>query len=488
MGTAMMKRIIPAMLFAVIACLFVVMGTTACDSASSLDDDYFTPPSSEDSPAPPPIDASPDQGVENTNTPPPPPETYPGPGVELLPYNGVVEHLFFHEVIAWPELAFDGGPDEAGYDDYMITALEFERVLESLHRNGFILVDLNDVWSEYTNESGEQRMRRNTLMLPEGKKPLVFSFDDINFYEYMQGFGFMDQLVIGDDGGIWAAGTDPSGNAIISQDYTAVTILDRFIMENPDFSMHGVKGCIALTGYQGILGYRTQFDRNDDSPEARLDRMLEIARVRPVVDKLKETGWYFASHSYGHIGLHRNPLETVKDDAQRWMDEVGSLVGETMIFIYPFGSRLDGGDVYSTGPAFWFYYDLGFRIFASVGSEPFTRIKPDLAAVVLDRMNVDGITLRGIVQQGAYERFLRFYDAAEIYDDRRPDFGVRWQNGAQGAEAGEPSGAEYGEPGYGSGESGAEYGDPGFGSGETGVEDGELGVEGGETGVEGPSA
>ena len=341
--------------------------------------------------------------------------------MELVPYNGVVEHLFFHELIAWPELAFRNGPMQKGYDDYMITVLEYERILDSLYQNDFILVDINDIWSEYTNESGQQRMRRNTLMLPEGKKPLVFSFDDINFYQYMIGDGFMNRLIIGDDGDIWAIGIDPHGNEVISQDLTVVTILDRFVNDNPDFSMYGIKGCIALTGYEGILGYRTNFDRNNDTPEANLIRMQEIARVRPVVERLKETGWYFASHSFGHISIAERSLETVRGDAQRWMDEVGSLIGETQIFIYPFGSRLDGGDVFDTGPAFRFYHSLGFRIFASVGYEPFTRIKPDISAVVLDRMNVDGITLRG-----ARNRFLRFYDAAEVFDDRRPEFGVNW--------------------------------------------------------------
>ena len=410
-----------AMLFAVIACLLIVIGATACGSASSLDD--LDPPAT---PAeiPPPADDDPPPPQEPPAEPtevPAPPATYPGPEVELFQYDGVVEHIFFHEVIAWPEMAFNGGPDQKGFDDYMVTVLEFERILESLHSNGFILVDLNDVWSEHTNDQGQQRMRRNTLMLPEGKKPLVISFDDINFYEYMRGSGFMDQLIIGEDGNIWATGIGPDGSTVVSQDYTVVTILDRFVMENPDFSLHGVKGCIALTGYEGILGYRTQFNRNDDTADNRLNRMLEIAQVRPVVDKLIETGWYFASHSYGHIGIDRLSLDVVTADAQRWMDEVGSLVGETKIFIYPFGARLDGGDVYDTGPAFRFYHDLGFRIFASVGFEPFTRIKSDIAAVVLDRMNVDGITLRGM-----RERFLRFYDAAEIFDDSRPDYGVNW--------------------------------------------------------------
>ena len=366
------------------------------------------------------------EGSLNTDELPPespPSPLFPGPDVELFPWpaDRPVEHLFTHEVIVWPELAFRPGPMQRNYDNNMITVLEFERILESLHQNGFILVDINSVWSEYTNEDGQQRMRRNVLMLPEGRKPLVFSFDDINFYEYMMGYGFMSRLIVGEDGEIWEIGTDPDGNEIITQGNTVVTILDRFVRENPDFSLHGAKGTLALTGFEGILGYRTQFDRNNDTPEARLFRMQEIALVRPVIDRLKETGWNFASHTYGHIWLDREPLEVVKADGERWLEEVGSLVGETKVFIYSYGSRLDGNDVWYTGPAQLFYIDLGFRLFASVGREPFTRVKPDVPAVMMDRMSVDGNTLRN-----RREQFMRFYDAAEIFDDRRPDFGNTW--------------------------------------------------------------
>jgi len=407
----------PATLFAVITCLLIAGSLAACGGGLQ-DADTETPPApGEDAVTPSP---TPEPAATASPSPTPTPE----PEVELFRYTGVVEHIFFHEVIAWPELAFDGDSGQKGYDDNMVTVSEYNKILQSLHRNNFILVDLNDVWSEYTNEDGARRMRKNTLMLPEGKKPLVISFDDLSFYKYMAGDGFMEKYIIGDDGEIWASGIDPNGNPIISQDHAAITLLDKFVRENPGFSLGGAKGCIALTGYEGILGYRTHTDRGNDTQEFKLNRMQEIARVRPVVQRLKETGWYFATHSFGHINLETASLEKVKDDANRWLNEVGSLVGETKIFIYPFGTRLDGNDVWDTGPALRFYHELGFRIFASVGREPFTRIKPDIAAVMLDRMNCDGITLRN-----RRERFLRFYDAREVFDPSRPSGGgytVQW--------------------------------------------------------------
>ena len=121
---------------------------------------------------------------------------------------------------------------------------------------------IEDVWSEVTDESGTH-MVRNTLMLPEGKKPLVISFDDVNYYDYMLEEGFTSKLVVGEDGQIWAECTDPyTQETFLTQDLDATTILDQFVLEHPDFSLNGAKAIFSLTGYQGILGYRTQNDRS----------------------------------------------------------------------------------------------------------------------------------------------------------------------------------------------------------------------------------
>ena len=44
-------------------------------------------------------------------------------------------------------------------------------------------------------------------------------------------------------------------NMIIPND--VLTILEDFIEAHPDFSYRGARGTIAVTGYNGIFGYRT---------------------------------------------------------------------------------------------------------------------------------------------------------------------------------------------------------------------------------------
>ena len=218
-----------------------------------------------------------------------------------------VEHLFFHPIIAYPQWAFHDcsatQSEKEGLDDWMVTVDEFNKIIQSVYDKGFILVAMEDVWSEVTGEDGVARMQRNTLMLPEGKKPLVISFDDVNYYEYMLEQGFTSKLVLGDDGQIWAECTDPyTKQTFLTQDLDATTLLDQFVLAHPDFSLNGAKAIFSLTGYQGILGYRTQNDIDiaaDDPARPAFDanRAAEIEAVKPILQRLKETGWTFGSHT-----------------------------------------------------------------------------------------------------------------------------------------------------------------------------------------------
>lgn len=376
-------------------------------------------------------------------TPAPTPEPTPTPQID--PYDAVenywskdqlvqewgpaqvVEHLFFHPVIAYPTWAFEDckipQSQREGLDDWMLTVEEYNKILQSVYEKGYILVRIEDVWSEVTDETGTH-MVRNTLMLPEGKKPLIISFDDVNYYQYMLEQGFTSRLLVGEDGQIWAECTDPyTQETFLTQELDAVTILDQFVLEHPDFSLNGAKAIMALTGYQGILGYRTQTNDEISDPQElaafEANRQEEIQAVKPVIERLKETGWTFGSHSWGHINLDSKALSGIQRDTERWLNEVGSLVGETTIMVYPHGARPDGNDWHNTGEEFKYLHSKGFRVFASVGIESFSYIKKDISAVICDRLHPDGTTLRW-----SRSRYLQFYDAKDIIDlEVRPDLG-----------------------------------------------------------------
>ena len=408
--------------------LLLLLSLTACSSAPAPGSDGPSQPEPPAQAETPEADApaEPEPEPYTILDPTVQPEGGVRDGVTYVPYDGVVEHLFFHPVVAYPELAFDGDSKSDGIDDWMVTAGEYLKILESVYEKGYVLVDIADCWSEQTDESGQTRMVKNTLYLPEGKKPLILSYDDVNYYEYMLANGFTYKLIIGEDGKLWSWGLDPQGNEVVSRDLDAVTILDKFVEEHPDFSPFGAKGCLSLTGYEGILGYRTQTDSKSWTAEQEANRQREIEAVKPIVAELKRTGWTFGSHTWGHISLNTRTFDTVTADMQKWFAEVGSLVGETSVLFYPFGGRLDGDDVQQSGPAFRWMQEHGFRIFCSVGIDSWSKCKSDISAVICDRLHPDGTTLRSAK---ARERYMKFYDAKDIIDlSVRPQREVGWMS------------------------------------------------------------
>ena len=343
-------------------------------------------------------------------------------GVAYAAWDGIVEHLFFHPLIAYPELAFDGDAQEKGLDDYMVTVDEFNKILDSCYANDYVLVDIGSVWSETAGEDGTPVMVRNTLYLPEGKKPLILSYDDTNYYPYMLENGFTYKLILDEDGRVTSWGLNPQGEEVVSRELDAIPALDKFVEEHPDFSPFGAKASLSLTGYEGILGYRTQTDGTVEwTDELEAARQAEREAVKPIIAELKRTGWTFGSHTWGHVNLAKKSLSVIQEDTEKWLDEVGSLVGETPILYYPHGARPDGGDWTQTGPIFQYLQEKGFRVFCSVGTESFSYIKKDICAVICDRLHPDGLTLRY-----SRKRYLQFYDAKDILDPVRPDFGVDW--------------------------------------------------------------
>ena len=408
--------------------LLLLLSLTACSSAPAPGSDGPSQPEPPAQTETPEADApaEPEPEPYTILDPTVQPEGGVRDGVTYVPYDGVVEHLFFHPVVAYPELAFDGDSKSDGIDDWMVTAGEYLKILESVYEKGYVLVDIADCWSEQTDESGQPRMVKNTLYLPEGKKPLILSYDDVNYYEYMLANGFTYKLIIGEDGKLWSWGKDPQGKEVVSRDLDAVTILDKFVEEHPDFSPFGAKGCLSLTGYEGILGYRTQTDSKSWTAEQEANRQKEIEAVKPIVAELKRTGWTFGSHTWGHISLNTRTFDAVTADMQKWFAEVGSLVGETSVLFYPFGGRLDGDDVQQSGPAFQWMQEHGFRIFCSVGIDSWSKCKSDISAVICDRLHPDGTTLRSAK---ARERYMKFYDAKDIIDlSVRPQREVGWMS------------------------------------------------------------
>lgn len=299
------------------------------------------------------------------------------PAPEMVIYRGDLFNIFFHPLIAKPEIAFKGKQKDH-FMDWYVTAGEFKKILNELYMSDFVLVDIKELY-DVENKDGVRKVAGKKAMVPAGKKPMILSIDDLSYYEFVRENGSVHKLVIDDNGGI-AAWTDSETGGELSYDQDIVTYVEEFIKEHPDFSIRGAKGIIALTGYEGVLGYQTQ-NLKDSGYEKEKENAIAV------VKKLKELGWHFASHSWGHLNLPDIPVEWFMNDTNRWDREVRSILGDTDLYIYPFGAGLEKHEEKHK-----VLRDRNFIMFFGVGSGYGYYESDDY--IYMNRRNIDGVYFR----------------------------------------------------------------------------------------------
>ena len=287
----------------------------------------------------------------------------------LVDYTGDVPHIFFHSLIVYPELVFtDTVTPMGGYNSGFSEKAELEKILPQLYERGYVLYDLDALW-----EMTDSGMQRKPILLPPGKTPLILSVDDV---AYAYGDGFAQQLFVDENGELMYRVNNPQGGVDIMPDGDVMGVVDAFVEQHPDFSYRGHKGTIALTGFQGAFGY------DYDIPE-------QADQIRTVSSALKEDGWNFASHSYTHnrVNNYYGPgcaVEKISYDINKWVDHVVPCIGETRLFIAPFGYRVQQ-------PALQCILDAGFEIYCTVDSRVYNELNPDYA--LMSRIEIGGYSM-----------------------------------------------------------------------------------------------
>ncbi len=339
-----------------------------------------------------------------------------------------VTHIFFHTLIVDPARAFDGDSDSEGYNQYMVTLDEFSRIMNTMYEEGYVMVSMHDMVE--MDDNG--RMTGKTIKLPEGKTPFVLSEDDVCYYHYMSDDGFAEKLIIDDEGRVKNTYIDEDGNVLVG-DYDVVPWIDDFVEQHPDFSYHGHKGTIALTGYEGVLGYRTDevyltreesrltstqrdfFAQNPDFDED--DWQNEVDQATSVANAMKAEGWEFASHTWGHIDPLKNSLESFERDTDRWEQNVETIVGKTDIIIFAFGADIDTSwKAYSDDNEYFQYLkEKGFDIFCCVDSTKCLVLISD-NCMRMGRRDIDGY--RMYYNPGMLSDL---FDVDDVWDESRPD-------------------------------------------------------------------
>ncbi len=328
---------------------------------------------------------------------------------KLETFRGAIEHLVIKPLIVDPVTAFDRDPYAAAAFDTMLTTLEFERILEALYANDYILVDQ----SRLMTGAGE----RFALELPEGKKPLVLVLEGLNYFVTRRATGNCWDLQLDASGQVCGVWPGPDGNLIVRRESEAVGILDAFVEAHPDFSFDGAKGLITLSGYEGVFGRVTDPDQLDDKnralaalgyPELVLgpaDYEANRTQVQAIIRQLLRTGWQIGTSTYGMINLQNASLEQVQSDWAKWQSQIESLTGPVTALSFPNGAVLQADD-----PRRQFLEGQGIRVFSGLGATPY--IVRNEHTVYTDKVQVSGFSL---THPGLY-RLERFFEASLVID------------------------------------------------------------------------
>jgi hypothetical protein len=296
-------------------------------------------------------------------------------------YEGDLLNIFFHALIARPEIAFKGKRKDH-YLEWFVTADEYKKILNELYLQNYVLVDIREFYT-VTYTGNKKTVQTNKFLIPKGKRPFILSVDDLSYYETNRKNGTVHKLVLDKNGGI-AAWTDTPSGGEISYDLDIITVTEDFIKKHPDFSIRGAKGIIAPTGFEGVLGYRTQADNSKAAGYKK-----EVEDAVKVANKLKEMGWRFASHSYRHLNMPKVSMAKFVEDANLWDKEVKPILGETDLYIYPYGAALEKQE-----DKHKILRDRNFNLFFGVGSGYDCRIGSKSEYIFLTRRNIDGCYFR----------------------------------------------------------------------------------------------
>ena len=330
-------------------------------------------------------------------------------------------HLSFLSLIAEPDVAFglENEQEVSVLDQSRLTVDEFHQILQQLYDRGYVLVKLTDL-----AEAGEDGiMMGKELKLPQGKKPLILSQQNVSYDLEYTGMGLASRLVLDENGKPVSEKILSDGTAVTGA-YDIVPCVDAFVEEHPDFSHDGAKGILGITGYNGLLGYRTEdmLASSEGNKYASkygvFDTAAEKEAVKPVIAALKEDGWEFACNGYGTINYASDP-DQIKADVQQWKTGVGQLLGEVNILFYPSGTDVGDTNVYaSDNEKYSFLKSEGFRYFSAmdIGS---SRTQTTEEYFRCNYKNLDGYRMYQDLYMNA-RRFAGVLDFSSVYDQNRP--------------------------------------------------------------------
>ena len=338
----------------------------------------------------------------------------------LIAHNDpAVPNLSFHMLIADPSRAFTNQRFGGSYNRNFVTTDEFLKILEQLYANGYVLVEFEHFIAE-TVTGDTITYSSKPIYLPDGKKPIMITETMVNYYTYMidgngdgtpdkDGAGFASRLVVDElTGKIQAEIVNASGETVRG-DYDLVPILEKFIEEHPDFSYRGARATLAVTGDEGIFGYRINSSVRNSKGEDYYNK--EVEGAKKIVAALKEKGYEIACYTYSNINYGSKSASEIQSDIASWKVEIMPVVGTLDTLVYAKSGDISSTGAY-TGSKYNVLIEAGFRYFISNGTSPY-------ADVTSTYVRQKRIMVTGEYMAHTAGTFSKYFDAKTVLNGLR---------------------------------------------------------------------
>ena len=342
----------------------------------------------------------------------------------LIPWEDPsrIPNLSLQMLIADPQKAFQDEQYSTQFKQNFLTVEEFSVILEHLYANGYVLVSLNDIYNVEATVDGGCQYEAKTISLPAGKKPLILTQTNVNYHTYLtdgdgdqlpdkDGKGFANKLLLDTNGNFANEFIDSDGQVHIGM-YDMIPLLENFIALHPDFSYHGARAVIAVTGYDGLFGYRTNPQAEQTLGAAGYSQELDDART--IARKLRETGYELACYTYGNTAYGQMSAMQVAVELEKWTNEVASIIPDINIFVFAKNSDIASENNPYTDDRFSLLSNTGFQIYLG-----FSESGKTWSTITDEYIRQGRILLSPANISSHSDWFADFFETSQILDSNR---------------------------------------------------------------------
>ncbi len=331
-----------------------------------------------------------------------------------------IVNLSFQLLLADPVRGFSNETYGHSINRNFITTVEFTKILQQLYNNGYILVDFDDFIDTTIAPDGTASYRAKTLYLPKGKKPVMLTQTNVNYNYYLidsdgdkiadaKGCGIASKL-LWDGKNFTCEMVDSSGNTVTGA-YDMVPILENFLTEHPNFSYRGARATLALTGYNGLFGYRTHPSAASTFGETAYKQAIQEAKT--VAKALQDKGYTLACYTYENIPYGDRGVPQIKNDLNGWTNEVVPILGNIDKLVYAQLTDITNDEIYS-GEKYDTLKNVGFRYYLGFCDDG----KPWIS-ITNEYVRQGRILVTGSALTHNANWFAGMFDAASVLDTTR---------------------------------------------------------------------